>query len=218
VTAQKGGVGKTFVALNLAILAMAKGRVTSVIDLDPQKSAEKWSALREAKAGASEPVIVHGPVSSLGNMLEAARREGTDLAIIDTPPVADRAMIFAAAAAHLVLVPTRAAVLDRFSLEETLELLGAAKALAKCVVLVNGLRRAKDAELAAVRALARKHGVPVVATALPDLADYEEALGRGRGILEHDPKGVAARHFEAIYRYLVRLERSRSRSRGTNRR
>ncbi|MGD9803159.1 MAG: AAA family ATPase [Hyphomicrobiaceae bacterium] len=206
VTAQKGGVGKTFVSVNLAILAMLKGQVATVIDLDPQKSAEKWSELRESRTHEHEPVIVHGSSGSLGNMIEVARREGSDLVVIDTPPVADKAMIFAAAAADLVILPTRAAVLDRFSLEDTLELLGAAKALPKCVILVNGLRENDKSEMTAVRALARKFGVPVVATALPDLPAYERALDKGLGILEHEPKGPAAKHFEAIYRYLKRTQ------------
>ena len=56
---QKGGAGKTTVLLNLMITARAKGRKTTLIDLDPQRSAEKWADLREIRAKKDEPVIVH---------------------------------------------------------------------------------------------------------------------------------------------------------------
>src|SRR4051794_41087457 len=60
VVSQKGGSGKTTLLLHLSVLAMAKGLVVSVIDLDPQRSAEQWAELRERVIGADEPPIVHG--------------------------------------------------------------------------------------------------------------------------------------------------------------
>ena len=44
---QKGGAGKTTLLLHLLITAWLKGRVVSLIDLDPQRSAEKFYEHRE---------------------------------------------------------------------------------------------------------------------------------------------------------------------------
>ena len=95
---QKGGSGKTTLAIHLAIAAQLKGEVVSIIDLDPQRSAEQWADMREARTGSDEPTVVHGTAPSLDAMLRSARDSGTDLVVIDTPPAVDRSMIFAAAA------------------------------------------------------------------------------------------------------------------------
>ena len=94
VISQKGGSGKTTLVLHLAIAAAAKKRTTLVIDLDPQASAERWSVLREA----DEPTIVAGAPEKLNDMLRAARENGADLVLVDTPPRIDRTALIAAKA------------------------------------------------------------------------------------------------------------------------
>ena len=54
--AQKGGVGKTTLAVNLAVAAQAAGIRTALFDLDPQESATAWSERREAELPHVEPI------------------------------------------------------------------------------------------------------------------------------------------------------------------
>src|SRR5262245_61974902 len=119
VISQKGGSGKTTLVLHLAIAAAARKRTTLVIDLDPQASAERWSVLREA----AEPMIVAGLPERLTGMLDAARDNGADLVLIDTPPQTDRIALAAAKAADIVLIPTRGTVLDLPAIGDTVNLL-----------------------------------------------------------------------------------------------
>ena len=210
VLGQKGGSGKTTLVLHLAIAAISKGRVVSVVDLDSQRSAEQWSEVREKRAGSHDPPVVHGTASNLGQMLEAARATGTDLVLVDTPPAVDRTMILAAAAADLIIVPSRASILDHLALKDTLTLLKAAHALAKVVVVFNAIRSDKrsKAELAEMtKSVSDQFKVPVVGATLEDRADFSRSLGLGKGVTENAPRGPAARELQALFRLLCQWER-----------
>jgi chromosome partitioning protein len=203
---QKGGSGKSTVILHLAIAATAAGRVASVIDLDPQKSAEKWSAVREVKRKVEDPIIVHGLPNQLASMLDRARETGHELVLIDTPPVIDKTTIFAAAAAGLIIVPTRTSILDEQALDETLSTLRAAQALHKVVVLINAAGadlKAKEA----IKRLARKaHKVPVLSTELEDRLDFRTSLASGRGVTEAAARSDAGKELKRLYEALIKWD------------
>jgi chromosome partitioning protein len=212
VVSQKGGSGKTTLLLHLAVTAMAGRLAVSVIDLDPQKSAEQWSELREARTGADEPAVVHGTPASLDGMLEAARDTRTDLVLIDTPSAVDKSMIYAAAAANVVIVPTRSGVFDRFALEETLDYLKRIGALGKTVVVLNAASTDKKAKAEIERAAAAL-GAAVLPAALDDQVDLAASLREGKGVTERGSKrkaakaSVAAKAVQEVYRQLEDFER-----------
>ena len=131
IVSQKGGSGKTTLALHLAIAA-AKDRKVLVIDLDPQQSAERWHAIRQSTTGTKDdPSIAAGPYQKLPDMLKTARKLGAELVLIDTPPKLDKAIIPSLAAATMVLVPLKSSVLDLQALEDCADLVNLAKARSK---------------------------------------------------------------------------------------
>ena len=73
VLSQKGGVGKTTVALNLAAAIATSGSRVLVVDADPQGSALAWSSAREAEplfpvVGMAKPTL-HRELPNLSGQL-----------------------------------------------------------------------------------------------------------------------------------------------------
>ena len=105
---QKGGVGKTTIALGLAVAAARSGNATAIIDLDPQASAAKWKDRRAEE----NPTVVSAQASRLKQVLDSARTGGVDFAFIDTAGRKDDSALSAARASDLVLIPTRPNILE----------------------------------------------------------------------------------------------------------
>ena len=105
-------------------------RPAAIIDLDPQASATGWGDHRGQRQ-ARRRVIPGGPPRI--RCLEAARKAGAALAIIDTAPHSENAALAAARAADLILIPCRPAILDLRAIHSTIDL---AKLAGKPAVVV----------------------------------------------------------------------------------
>ena len=79
---QKGGVGKTTLALHLAVGWQQAGQNVAVIDLDPQASAANWGDRREEAL----PVVRSAHASRLEQELRAVEEAGGEIVILDTAP------------------------------------------------------------------------------------------------------------------------------------
>jgi len=116
---QKGGTGKTTVALGLAVAAAAAGHTVAVIDLDPQATASRWKDRRKEE----NPAVVSAQASRLAPALKAAESNGADFVIIDSAGRSDDSALAAARAADLVLVPTRTSIVELETLPAVIDLL-----------------------------------------------------------------------------------------------
>ena len=97
ILSQKGGAGKTALAIHLAVAADAAKRPAAIIDLDPQASATSWKDLRQSET----PPVVSAQVARLPQVLKTAQEHGAALAIIDTAPHSEATALAAARAADL---------------------------------------------------------------------------------------------------------------------
>ena len=117
IVSQKGGAGKTTLAVHLATAAQQAGLTVAVIDLDPQATARRWGEKR-----GRAPEVVSDHAIRLPALLQAARTNGADLVFVDTAPNADQAALGAARAADLILIPCRPSAFDLEAVEATLTL------------------------------------------------------------------------------------------------
>jgi chromosome partitioning protein len=195
VISQKGGAGKTTVAVHLAVAAERRGLKTAVFDLDPQASAATWAD----KRGNSAPAVVPAQAARLSALLAQAAAQSADLVIIDSAPNADAASLAAARAADLILIPCRPAAFDLGAIGTTLNL--AAVAGKPAYVLLNAVPPLGKVGEEARQAL-RGAGVAVAEPVLHQLVAFSHAVNDGRTAQEFDPKGKAAAEAERLFAWV----------------
>lgn len=206
IIAQKGGTGKTTLALSLAVAGARAGRVVAVVDLDPQASACNWADRREADF----PVIVSVQATRLPQILGAAEKQGADLLLIDTPPRAEQAALTAAKAADLILVPCRPAIYDLETVSTTIELirLGGEKTTA---VVLNGVPPRGPKRQQATEIL-ESMGLRVCPVAFGHRVAFDHAGALGLNAQEYEPHGKASVEIELVYQFASKLINSKTRS------
>ncbi len=205
VIAQKGGAGKTTLSIGIAVAATLDGLTVAVIDLDAQATAANWGDRREAE----EPVVISAQAARLAKILEAARRQGADLVVIDTAPRAEQGALAAAQAADLVLIPCRPTIYDLETVHTTVELVRLAGSPPAAVVL-NGVPPRGTREHQAREVLADL-GASVCPAGLGHRAAIEHAAALGLSTQEYEPHGKAAEEMAAVYMFVSQRVNSTTR-------
>lgn len=101
----KGGIGKSTLAANLAVLAARAGREVLLVDADPQETTATWAAARGEQQGELAPVTT---VRIVGKQIrEELRRLGQkyDLVVVDAGARDTTTQRAALSVADLVLLP-----------------------------------------------------------------------------------------------------------------
>ena len=196
IISQKGGAGKTTLAVHLAAAAAKAGHKTAVIDLDPQGTAASWGDRRKA----GEPEVISGQAVRLPGLVETARENGAGFLVLDTAPNADQTASLAARAADLVLIPCRPAAFDLEAIETTLLL---AKTAGKpAYVVLNAVpSRSGGTDKEATERLVGQ-GAQVAPHQLTHRAAFAHSVIDGRTAQEFEPKSKAAEEIYAIYKWL----------------
>ncbi len=203
ILSQKGGAGKTTLALNLAIAAEQSGKAAAVIDLDPQASATNIGDMREVDT----PPVMSVQAARLSQMLTAAEEGGADIVIMDTAPHSESDALTAAKLADLIVMPCRPTILDLQAVSRTIDLAKLAKT--PLLAVLNAVPPSGPLKREATDALAGL-GVAVAPFCLVQRAAYYHALSVGQGVQEFEPSGKAAHEIKllakSIFKHVNTLE------------
>lgn len=195
IISQKGGAGKTTLAVHLATAAAAAGHATAIIDLDPQGTAASWGDRRAAAV----PEVISGQAVRLPALMSAARENGAAFLILDTAPNADQTASLAARAADVVLIPCRPSSFDLEAIATTLMLTKAANKPA--YVVLNAVPPRSNIGKEAAEGLAAQ-GAQVAPHQLSHRAAFTHGVIDGRTAQEFEPQGKAAEEVDTLYMWL----------------
>lgn len=198
IISQKGGAGKTTLALHLAAAAHDAGRTALIIDTDPQATASQWAAWRQD----APPEVIDSPPPRLAAKIAAAKGQGAEMIVIDTPPHADSAARAAVEVADLVLIPCRPSAFDLSAIQTTAKLVQLLRKPAYVVFTAGSPNAPRIYQEAGE--LVESFGTPPCPIQIPDRAVYRHASGEGRTVMEYEPAGKAADDIRQLYDWTCR--------------
>lgn len=193
---QKGGVGKTTIAVHLSHALAETGATVLLVDADPQGSARDWAAARDGKppftvVGLDRPTI-HRDLPEMSKNYKHI--------VIDGPPRVSDLARSAIAAADLVLIPVQPSPYDVWSAQEVIDLYKEAsvfKEKLKSVFAIN--RKIVNTAIGrdVVDALSG-YEISVLNAQICQRIQFAESAATGQTVMEIDPKGRAAQEIRAL--------------------
>jgi chromosome partitioning protein len=190
----KGGVGKTTLAVNLAIVRAAGGRDVLLVDGDEQRTALTFTDLRAAQLGQAGYTAVSLQGASLRTQVRQLAGKYDDI-IIDVGGRDTGSLRAALTVTETLLVPMQPRSFDIWAIDQVAELVAEAReindALRAFMLLNSADAQGHDNEDAA-EALKEVPELQWLDAPVGRRKAFPNAAAAGRSVIEHTPKDSKA--------------------------
>ena len=193
---QKGGVGKTTLAIHIADSLSRKDKKVLLVDADPQASALDWA---ENSDNGNRFSVVGLPKKTLRSELRNIEAD-YDYIVVDGPPRVHEIAMAAIAASDLIVIPVQPSPFDVWSLKDIVDLVNEVKTInehLKTVLVIN--RKIVNTAIGrdVVSALA-DYNFPILTTAICQRVAYAESIALGQTVLNTNSDMKASEEIQAL--------------------
>lgn len=201
IASQKGGVGKSTIAVHLAVAASNEGKNVIIVDIDPHsQTSSEWATERGIR-GLDKPVVLQSHADEIKDLKKQAKKEGYDLMIIDCPPYVDDVVGTVTKLADFTLIPVQPRFPDMRTLLRVIE--GVHKPYAVilngCQAKINGIESSKTRE---ARTLIEEANITICPHSIVRRESFADSLNSGASVHEFDLHGKSALEIDSIWRWL----------------
>lgn len=183
IASQKGGVGKTTLALNLGLEAIRRNIPAKLLDLDQQSTLTHMSNMRHKHHNERLP-------------LAKSMSDDAATIIVDTPPAASVAVASALRHADIIIMPTRPSAIDIKAMIDTRNMAVEVNHRPKLIAVLLLPQGALSAEVAEAKNLLA--GKAEAVFCVHSRIAVQRAGAQGLAIFEEDDTNICAVEYSAI--------------------
>jgi len=200
----KGGVGKSTLAVNLAVEAAGAGHKTLLVDTDVQENASHFRSVRADNRPQFEAVRITQPVLHRQTAIFAPY----DRVLVDVGGRDAPILRSAIAAVDAVLVPVVLSAFDVWASADIFDIIDEIRSVRGGLsvhVVLNKVKPtvvSREALVVLRETIAERNGVELFDLAIHARAAWPRATGEGLSVAEWQPQGAAARELRQLARAL----------------
>jgi chromosome partitioning protein len=201
---QKGGAGKTSIALAIAAGLALEGRKVLYIDADPQGTATAWASHRKSVGldSVENLTLMQRSTPDIHKLIQTPDVAAYDDVVMDSPPLADEGVLRSIlASADRALVPVQPSLADLWASRATVALVKQAQAKGLPVKAAFVLSRVKDGTILGreFAEVLHKEELPLLGVGTHDWTAYAAALSNCQTIFEYEtPSSKAYQEASAL--------------------
>lgn len=200
---EKGGVGKSTIAINLATEFTGSGKKVLLIDADIQKSTSMFSNIRREQTGLQEIIVIEKTGASLDKDVKALE-SGFDIVLIDTGGRDSIEMRKSMLISDKFIIPLITSQLDAWSFEKIYKLYQEAQVFnekLKAYVVLNKITanwksKEKDEMLEFLKDF---QDIVILNSFLKDRTAYRKAISEGMGVSELNIDNKATAEIQNLF-------------------
>ena len=196
ISQQKGGTGKTTLAVHLALAFIKYHSLKiAIIDTDPQGSLGKWFMIREEKK-ISNDNLTFKTASLWGAQYESkSLKKDNDIVIIDTPPKIESDARPSIESADLVLIPMAASHVDFWATGAIVEI--AKKANKKILIQINRANQ-RSKLISKTNDFIKSLNLSATKTIIGNRQIFASSMGEGKTAVEKQKKSNAVEEIKNL--------------------